>query len=266
VEVVDHPIFRAFTTSRNTFLDAVLIEYYYGLDRGWSAGQSPDVRTIATVRGQSPLVLEKSLGDGRVVAFLTKLSAEKTSLGRWNNWLGNPLFPVMVQEAASYLSAPRRAMPHRVVGEPLSIEVPEAEFAPDFQVTMPLGSRTQTESIVARPQAGNLATEISDTRESGIYRVELVRRDGTQAARAYCVNVESEEGDLRTVGRSDLEAKLDGIAHTFHWSEDFAQRSTTLAGFQMSDALLYAIIGLLIGEQLLACSASYHPPRKEEAA
>jgi hypothetical protein len=270
VEVVDHPIFRAFTTSRNTFLDAVLIEYYYGLDRGWTAAQSPDVRTIASVRAPrgypAPLVLEKSMGDGRVVAFLTKLSAEKTSLGRWNNWLGNPLFPVMMQEAASYLSATRRAMPHRLVGEPLSIEAPEAEFAPDFQVTMPLGGQTRTESIVARPDGGNLTAEIADTSESGIYQVELVRRDGTQASRAYCVNVQSDEGDLRTLGRTDLETKLEGLAHTFHWSDDFAQRSTTLAGFQMSDALLYAIIGLLIGEQLLAYSASYHPPRKEGAA
>jgi hypothetical protein len=266
VEVSDHPIFRAFTTSRNTFLDAVLIEYYYGLDRGWSSATSPDVRTLASVRGQSPLVLEKSFGDGRVVAFLTKLSAEMTSLGRWNNWLGNPLFPVMAQETASYLSTPRRQMPDRVAGELLKIEVPEADFQPELLATRPLGGQVQKESIVARPVSGELVTEISDTRESGIYQIDLVRRDGIQATQAYSVNVESEEGDLRTTGQSDLQSKLEGIAHTFHWSDEFAERSTTLAGFQMSDALLYTVIAFLIAEQLLAYSASYHPPRKEMAA
>jgi hypothetical protein len=248
----------------------VLIEYYYGLDRGWSAAEAEGVRSIASVRAPrghpAPLVLEKSFGDGRVVAFLTKLSAEKTTLGRWNNWLANPLFPVMAQETASYLSAPRRAMTRRIVGERWAISVPEAEYEPDLDVTMPLGGQTHEESIIARPAGGLLTAEIANTSESGIYHVELLRRDGTQASQAFAVNVESDEGDLRTVGRSDLESKLDGIAHTFHWSDEFAQRSTSLAGFQMSDALLYAILALLIAEQLLAYSASYHPPRKEVAA
>jgi hypothetical protein len=115
---------------------------------------------------------------------------------------------------------------------------------------------------VARPAEGRLTAEIADTRESGLYSVDLTRRDGTHAARAVAVNVAGEEGDLRTFGRSDLETKLAGIDHAFHWWDDFAQRTTTLAGFQMSDALLYALIALLIGEQLLAYSASYHPQRK----
>lgn len=267
VEAADHPIFRAFTKARNTFLDAVLIEYYYGTDRAWSAEQAADVRPIATVRGQAPLVLEKSFGDGRVVAFLTKLSSERTPLGRWNNWLGNPMFPVMALETASYLSAPRRTEPHRAVGEPLTIAVPESEFAPEFVVRSPAGAAAgvpQETSIVANPLDGRLVAEMPRTDLSGIYEVQLTRRDGAAAGQAYAVNVDVGEGDLRTVGRAQLESKLEGVSHVFHWADAFAQRGTTLAGFQLSDTLLYALIGLLVFEQLLAYSASYHPPAQEK--
>ena len=43
-------------------------------------------------------------------------------------------------------------------GEPISIEVPEVDFLPDMAVTAPLGGQTQTTSIVARPNAGQLTS------------------------------------------------------------------------------------------------------------
>jgi hypothetical protein len=268
VEATDHPIFRAFTQARNTYLDIVLIEYYYAVDRGWSAARASEVRTIATVRGQAPLVLEKSFGEGRVVAFLTKLSPERTTLGRWNNLVGNPMFPVMAMEAASYLSAPRRTPPERTVGEPLTIAVPESDFAPEFVVTSLAAATpvnlTQEMSLAARPVEGQLVATLANTDSSGIYEVRLTGRDGAESSEAYAVNVPNGEGDLRTIGRSQLESKLEGISHTFHWADAFAQRNTTLAGFQLSDTLLYTLIGLLFCEQLLAYSASYHPPRVPE--
>jgi hypothetical protein len=53
---------------------------------------------------------------------------------------------------------------------------------------------------------------------------------------------------------------LAGIDYQLHDAADMAMDDQRLAGFQMSDALLATLIGVLVGEQLLAYVASYHIP------
>jgi hypothetical protein len=76
--------------------------------------------------------------------------------------------------------------------------------------------------------------------------------------RPFAVNVPAGEGDLAIAQRTDLTRQLAGIDFQLHDAADMALDAQQLAGFQMSDALLAALIVILLAEQLLAYAASYH--------
>ena len=98
---------------------------------------------------------------------------------------------------------------------------------------------------------------------SGIYEASLKRKDGTQEVRRYAFNVEAEEGDLTALAGPDLAERLEGVDYEYHQATMFRYAADELAGYNLSQPLLYLLVLLLVGEQLLAWSAGYHPsPRK----
>ena len=54
--------------------------------------------------------------------------------------------------------------------------------------------------------------------------------------------------------------KLKDVEYEYDQAAVFEYAGEAAAGYNMSEALLYLLVLLLIGEQLLARSASYHPP------
>jgi hypothetical protein len=102
-----------------------------------------------------------------------------------------------------------------------------------------------------------LAVTLENTRKPGVYRLLLQRVNGNPDERWFLYNVNPAEGDLTL-------PKLDNLKSAVHakvkWQEpeatgnvvDNTQRSL------LSEWLLYVLIILLIGEQVLAYSASYH--------
>ena len=58
-----------------------------------------------------------------------------------------------------------------------------------------------------------------------------------------------------------LATRLEGLRYKFHRALDLHYDPSERAGFHLRDSLLYLLIAILVGEQLLAYLASYHPPR-----
>src|SRR5690606_27677765 len=89
LQISDHPLFRIFAGDSNPFSKMVNINQYYAVKKNWLPEEGSSTEIVARVRNGAPLVVEKKLGDGRVVAFLT------TAAPHWNNWArANPSFPV----------------------------------------------------------------------------------------------------------------------------------------------------------------------------
>jgi len=107
----------------------------------------------------------------------------------------------------------------------------------------------------------------SRTDAAGVYQARLTRIDGTdEDPRLYAVNVDAEEGDLKTVSGPQLAARLKGVDYRYEQAAAFQYTTNELAGWNISQWLLYLLIVLLIGEQVLAYSAGYHPPARRPAA
>lgn len=297
VAVSDHPLFRIFAGERNTFLSSVIIERYFKTRRDWVPPAQSSVRVLARVRNGDPLIVEHTYGKGRVVAVLTTAAPE------WNNWGRNPSFVVLALELQAYLGMPAEreevlvGSPLRLVGLDAARYQPRAqllppgggpesvtgidavrpspqEMEPDAGANVPHVSvgRAETQGDGQSPTAsdrkhrgsgGELQFEFVDTEASGIYEVRLTTTAGAEEYRYFAVNVDPAEGDLATLQGRELAERLPGVRFDYRRAAEFRLAHQDVTGSELSQWLLYALVALLIGEQLLAYVASYHPPAAE---
>ena len=254
--VTDHPIFHVLAGERNSFLPLVIVRRYFSVPKDWRADSDPAVAVIARLRNGAPLAAERRFGRGRVVAFLTTAAPE------WNNWgRENPSFVVSMLEMEAYLtSRPATEVP-RLVGAPLELKLDPAQYEPHVRFATPKEDASPTGAVEASPAPdGQLVASLANVDISGIYQARLTRKDGKEEIRSWAVNVDPDEGDLRILTYPDLAARLEGIKHDFQLASAYQYSSEEQAGYNLATALLCLLVVLLLGEQVLAYSASYHPP------
>jgi hypothetical protein len=86
-----------------------------------------------------------------------------------------------------------------------------------------------------------------------------VTTSGQADVRRFALNVEPEEGDLRIAESKNLLAALDPVKAEIRSAEEFTYELAGLGGNNRSLLLMALLLALLIAEQALAYSASYHP-------
>jgi hypothetical protein len=259
VEVTDHPLFKVLAGRRNGLLPLLMVDYYYALADDWTAPDDGATRVIARLRNQAPLVIEKRFGQGRVTAQLTRLSSGNTPLGRWSNWSLNPAFPVLANELLSYLAAKSDRDEAHHVGDNLVVAAPEADYEPTFRVLLPADGPPRPQDLPATSTAGQLVGTLPDVKTSGVYHAQLQSRAGGVERRDYAFNVVTDgEGDLELARREDLSTQFAGMNVQLHDAADMFVGDEHLAGYSMGEALLGLLVVLLISEQALAYSTSYH--------
>jgi hypothetical protein len=264
VEVTDHALFRVLGGRRNGFLPLILIDYFYAVADDWTPPKNGATQVIARLRNNEPLVIEKRFGAGRVVAQLTKLSSGDTTHGRWTNWSLNPAFPVLANELVSYLSAGRLKDPNYDVGDDLVVTLDEGKYEPTVRFSLPndgpsSDGRSRAEIAVdAASTDGHVSAQLEAVDSSGVYEARLQPLEGNLEERQFAVNVPAGEGDLAITHREDFSRQLSGIDFQLHDAANMTLDDQKLAGLEMSDALLAAIVVILLGEQVLAYMASFH--------
>jgi hypothetical protein len=282
LQVTSHPLFQVLAGRRNGFLPVIMVNYFYALQDDWVPPKDGATQVIASLRNNQPLVIERRFGKGRVIAQLTKLSSGDTPLGKWSNWSLNPAFPVLANELTSYLAAARQIDPLHLVGDDLTISVEDGKYDPHFRFVLPTKAAppARTDSTVAsatvpstQPRTtgshpeiqidatvaeGHLTGKLEHVSTSGIYDAQLQPTTGAVEHRMFAVNVPTGEGDLAITNNNAINRQLAGIDYQMHDARDMALSAQQLAGFQMGDALLAALIVMLLIEQLLAYLASYH--------
>jgi hypothetical protein len=270
--VSDHPVFRVLSGEQNRFAEGIRIHQYFRTPAGWSAPDDSTIRTLAVLRDRQPLVVERQFGEGRVVTFLTTLAPD------WNNWARQPSFVVMALELQAYLQAPHTATPDRQVGTPIDLVLSRQEYRGDVTFVAPgrtgegrrrviqLTARSKDEnSPVMTASLGHRLDAlggVGETDLSGVYEALPMRLDGEHEVRRFALNVDTRESDLALVSPAQLASKLEPVRVEIHEPDQLAYAPGAPSGFAWSQLLLVGLIGLLLGEQLLAYSASYHPARK----
>jgi hypothetical protein len=270
IEVMDHPVFEVFLGERNPLIRLITVEQYLRPPVQWKPDPDSTVRIAASLRNQMPLVVERKFGEGRIMTFLTSVEPG------WNNWGNDPSFVVVALKLQSYLAAGRRAFDSRTVGTPIEIRLEVDKFRQDLLFTTP-GDAPETRTVVERSavraasdspvMSAAIGQALIDgqiqTDRSGIYEAWPVTTGGQADVRRFALNVDPEGGDLRLADPKRLLAALAPVKAEFRSAEEFTYELAALGGSNRSLILMAMLLMLLIAEQALAYSASYHPaPRK----
>ncbi len=266
IELVRHPIFSFFLDQTNPLIRGVKVDKYVAAKKDWKPEPNSGTSVIASLRNRSPLIVEKKFGEGSVVVCLTTVSPE------WNDWAKNPSLVVLALKMQAYLASARRLDDPRLVGTPLDVALESSKYRPDLSFTLPKPKeegRTKLDRQASQPEAGKTTLAASlgrgqsrDTDQAGIYEAWPRTTKGEIAEtdlRRWALNVEPEEGDLGLVDSKELLIKLDPVKVSWHQAESYEQQDLSSSGYNLSQMLMILLVCLLIGEQVLAYSTSYHP-------
>jgi len=252
VVVEDHPVVAVLSGQRNPLLDAVRIERSMAVERGFEPAATSGLRRLLSLRTGGPLIVERPYGDGMVVAVLS------TAAPTWNNWArGNPSWVVVMLELESHLARSRRRAESLEVGDPVTVRLDAAVDESEVDVAVPPDGTLVHQTAVASP-SGVLEATLPTTSAAGGYTARWRRLDGTEQERIFAVNVAANEGQLERVGRERLDRVLAGVAFKYDRAESLQPDTTTQAGVPLAKPMLHLLAAVLIIEQLLAFSASYH--------
>ena len=270
IVVTDHPIFGVLQGQRNPFAAAIRIGTFAAVRRAWQPAEDSTIAVLAETRDGDPLILERRFGEGRVVAFLTTLGPA------WTNWALEPSFIVVALQLHTHLASPRRDEIVRLAGTPIELQIEAGRHKPnvDFVVPSSVGTVVNEIKKIAKPRSEDsplLNASIGlassgdglrngETDRSGVYEARLEGLDGrSREARRYALNVDTTESDLTLVETTELLERLKPLDVEIHDVDQLAYEGAQQAGFSWSQVLLVALVVLLLLEQLLAYSCSYHP-------
>jgi hypothetical protein len=282
---IEHPVFAYLSGESNAYLAGATLERYYRVEDSFRPAPQSGVEIIASLYNGEPMAAARQYGSGRVVAFLT------TAAPVWNSWARDDSFALMVLNLQSYLSAPGRADQPLFVGAPVDVQLDATIFQPGLSffvptrtaTGLPAGSgsagegtrprrrRIVTNAVPPKPDSAVLDAAIGraedgtsrngETDFSGIYEAWLLRKDNKVETRRFAVNVQPQEGDVAVMESRGLVAALDPVEFELHDAADYQYAVTRKAGSNWTNVLLILLILLLLGEQAMAYSASYHPAR-----
>lgn len=257
IRVTEHPVFSIFRGQRNSMLSLMRINYYYSLSRSWENEQTEDTRVIATLADGSPLVLEKPLGDGKIVMLLTKISPDRGELGSWSNLGPNPAFVVLANELFGYLANGGGADSLLTVGDEVRKFVDRNQFTGEGTIQRISSGVPFQSTMSGDPAAQQLQVSSPPLEKAGLYRVELDRASGGVESRFSAVNPAGGEGDLSLAADTMLRQKFANDQFSLRYADELSSAASPTDS-AWTEVLLAALVLALVGEQALAYVCSFH--------
>ena len=261
VEDRNHPLFRELVRGQNPIIRMMHVEGFHSTEQDWAPGPDSVTSVLARLRNSQPLVVERPFGKGRVVAVLTSYAPY------WNDIVLGPGVLVTLR-LQSYLGSAQRLTDEHLVGNPIELRWDSDSYRQDVEILAPSGDPTVPliieRSAEKRPDEDRiLATGIqsAESQLSGIYQVQAHQVDGATDTRRYAVNVDPREGDLTQIATQQLLTNLEPVTAELRFADEYESSAIEQAGFNQSLLLMCLLVALLIGEQLMAYIASFHPAR-----
>ncbi|MCE9519085.1 MAG: BatA domain-containing protein [Verrucomicrobia bacterium] len=156
---------------------------------------APTSTRILTLAGSdTPVLLGHSLGRGQVFMFTTSAGAS------WNNMAVTPIFPLLLQQMVTYLTAREFETPH-TVGDSLALTYTDQPGATDAVFESPSGELI---SVPVREYRNRYVALLDNAREAGFYQARVnPQAPGTPIA----VNVDTHESAVKGLS-SDAATKI----------------------------------------------------------
>ena len=158
---------------------------------------STGMKVLTLAGSDAPVLLEHSLGRGHVFMFTTSAGSA------WNNMAVTPVFPMLLQQMVTYLTA-REFETSRTVGDSLSLSYVDQPDASDAVFDTPAG---ETITVPVRDYRNQYVAILDGAREAGFY---LTRLSLQAAGMPVAVNVDARESAVKGMSSEDVSQSLKG--------------------------------------------------------
>ena len=283
VSATDHPILAMMKSSQASPFQ--FVEVRKMLEFSSNIENDPTVEVVAWGPDKKPLIVDKAYGDGHVVIVLTGLVSDAAGGGRllnaeqkvaWSNWAQDPTFVVFALNTMGYLGSFRRAETSEPVGTPITTTFAGTTLLPGAELLLPAKNDNARAKLslpadqTAPDQPVKLALGVDLTQDNdaiegllrpGVFEFWMQTTDGASLVRNTAHNVPAGEGNLARVSRSELEEKLSPIKIKVQSAESLSSAAWSPEAASYSTLLFALLVLLLLAEQSLAYSASYHVPK-----
>jgi hypothetical protein len=291
-----HPIFAPLLGLSNSPLQFVRVSKYVRLETNSKAPnvetgqQTTDVskktesdpktfigapQIVASLRDGSPLMVDRGMGKGHVIETSIPLDPE------WTNWPQDPTFVVAILKLTGYLASFRTMEFQQRVGIPVAWDFSSRDYLPEVEALLGSSGKSIIRSsigLIAKPSKEPNLLALVDPNSPG-FTDEQVRAalspgvtefwattlQGNRFVKNFARNTPSIEGELKKINSADLLLGLQGLPVKYRVADSVLSGSALTGLTNRQGFLLALLIGLLLIEQFLAWSASFHLPRRATA-
>jgi hypothetical protein len=230
---------------------------------------------VASLRDGSPLMVDRGMGKGHVILTSIPLDPD------WTNWPQDPTFVVTILKLSGYLASFRITDFQQRVGIPVAWDFSSRDYLPEVEALLGASGKSIIRSsigLIAKPsKEPNLLAQVDPNSPGftdeqvraalspGVTEFWATTLQGNRFVKSFARNAPAIEGELKKITSSDLLLGLQGLPVKYRVA-DSVLSSSALAGLTNRQGFLLALlIGLLLIEQFLAWSSSFHLPRRATA-
>ncbi|MBM3966154.1 MAG: hypothetical protein FJ308_13985 [Planctomycetes bacterium] len=271
----NHPIFAPLLGLSNSPFQFVRIQRFVEIDtnsNATTASLQKSWKPVASLRNQQPLWVDYPIGAGRVLISLTSLDR------RWSNWPQDPTFVVAALKMVGYLSSFRSPETSKFAGSPLRWDFSAQEMLPETQLLFPPASIRGVRSTLQvnatsvgdnslraslDPRDSNLSEDVTRSLTSaGAFEWWGTSTQGDTLVKTLARNTPPSEGEMEKIPPADLIRNLAGVKHDYRTASSIGSNLLTSSLTNRNMLLMAFLVFLLLAEQWLAWSASYHLPKR----
>ncbi len=264
----NHPLVSVFEGVNNPFIKRVKVFQWWRVEP-FEGDADTTVVAMLTDEQASPMIVERNLGDGRVV--LVAISAD----GDWTTWPVDESYGITALEMVRHLARQTADEGNVPVGVPLLHPLEVSRFKVEAQMIAPGASDPATLQAGAEPIGGPDPSAAGDaaapddgaaeravrmvfryprTAKAGVYRLELERFDGSTEPVLFAVNSDPREGDLAAMDRGVVAKALEGAKVQLVQAADVLDTGGEGGRAELWRGVLIAVLVVLGLEQTLAWS------------
>ncbi|MEI6537465.1 MAG: hypothetical protein WCN98_19130, partial [Verrucomicrobiaceae bacterium] len=235
-----HPATSYFNDAPGLHLQAAAFQHWMRFDK-----IEGDSRVLLSLDRGDPLIVEKSLGKGRVILVAS------TANTRWNNLPLQPVFVPLMQRLVTYLASQSAAPQAQMCGTTLHVNIAKDHNQDVFTLTDPLNQAHELKPLTDKDGAASV--EFADTQQPGIYELRSNFAPKTDPPRRFAFYLNAAESDFSTTPSAktrEIATRLGaGYAENFRDYERLDR--TRRHGSEIWQPLLLGLLLLLFGEVFL---------------
>lgn len=262
IRAVEHPVTTIFPAGAASLSEYVRFRTYYQvaaasppdtLPASATAASQPATEVLArfTDAAQSPALVEKRLGRGRILLFTSTADLD------WNDWAraADGSYVVEMLEMTQYVARRNPQRPSILVGQPLTLPIALDDYEPRAPIRRrgDLAAPAEEARVRTTSTGGEYSIlEGPPALHADTYDVSLARRAGGVEIRPICANPDPAESDLAAARPSELDAALGLIPHSYMSAENSLTEAGDQARYELWPLLLILLVVSLMAEHALA--------------